>query len=336
MGTKIDVWQIDNEKGLIPIETSLFEQGKSEPNDLEEWICKNPNLISEDFIIIGRQVKVISGGEIDILGIDTSGDLVVVELKRDKVPRLALAQAIEYASCVAEWDTDQVNSQCQKYLNQTLDDLITEVLPDLSSDDIVINNNQRIYLIGFSIEDSLERMISWLFDNFSVGINAITLQYAKTLSGDEILARSTIIAEELEKQKSSGKKFTIEMEDTPGNYDEKDLIPKVLNYLSQNKKTAQVIRTILLPLVLENDFVTRQMLKDNIVSNGYSDDKYSFTVVSSISSQMGMKKNDFLRQIIEYSYPNYSWEKENYKIREGYSDIITNILSELDSSNLTE
>ena len=96
MGTKIDVWEIDNEKGLIPIETSLFEQGKSEPNDLEEWICKNPNLISEDFIIIGRQVKVISGGEIDILGIDTSGDLVVVELKRDKVPRLALAQAVDF------------------------------------------------------------------------------------------------------------------------------------------------------------------------------------------------------------------------------------------------
>jgi hypothetical protein len=29
-----------------------------------------------------------------------------------------------------------------------------------------------------------------------------------------------------------------------------------------------------------------------------------------------MAKNDFLRQVIGYEYPNYPWEKDNYSIRD--------------------
>ena len=48
-----------------------------------------------------------------------------------------------------------------------------------------------------------------------------------------------------------------------------------------------------------------------------------------MSSQIGMKKNDFLRQVIAYDYPTNSWEKDNYSIRDGYSDLVREILGEL-------
>jgi len=40
------------------------------------------------------------GGIIDLLCIDESGNLIVVELKRDKTPREVTAQTLDYASWV--------------------------------------------------------------------------------------------------------------------------------------------------------------------------------------------------------------------------------------------
>jgi RecB family endonuclease NucS len=40
------------------------------------------------------------GGRIDLLCINGDGDIVIVELKRDKTPREITAQALDYASWV--------------------------------------------------------------------------------------------------------------------------------------------------------------------------------------------------------------------------------------------
>jgi len=63
---------------------------------LEEWLESNPDGILEDgnILIIGRQVATDLGGFIDLLGVDRNGDMVVVELKRDRTPRDTLAQAL--------------------------------------------------------------------------------------------------------------------------------------------------------------------------------------------------------------------------------------------------
>jgi len=96
MATEIRTWQIVEGK-LEPIDTSLEVQGRTEPYDLEPWIASNPGIIGSDIAIIGRQVMSKSG-PVDLLGIDKSGNLIVVELKRGMLPREALAQAIDYAS----------------------------------------------------------------------------------------------------------------------------------------------------------------------------------------------------------------------------------------------
>jgi RecB family endonuclease NucS len=55
---------------------------------LEDWLESNPDGIVEDgrILIIGRQVVINFGGFIDLLGLDRKGDVVVVELKRDRTP----------------------------------------------------------------------------------------------------------------------------------------------------------------------------------------------------------------------------------------------------------
>ena len=99
MSTRIKTWQImDGE--LQSIQTSLKNEGRTEPYDLEPWIESNTDILGSGIVIIGRQTM-SNSGPIDLLGIDRTGNVVIVEIKRDKLPREALAQAIDYASDAA-------------------------------------------------------------------------------------------------------------------------------------------------------------------------------------------------------------------------------------------
>jgi hypothetical protein len=157
MTTEIKVWQIVN-GNLELIQTTMIETGRRETEDLEKWIKTNPPILGQDILITGEQVPTKSGS-IDFLGIDKSGNLIVIELKRDMLPRDALAQAIDYASDISSWDVDKISEVCTKYTGQGLEDYLNENLQDVDLEDLMINKRQRILLVGFSVEESLQRMI---------------------------------------------------------------------------------------------------------------------------------------------------------------------------------
>lgn len=264
MSTEIRTWQIVN-GNLEPIDTSLGKEGRTEPYDLEPWIASNPAIIGSDIAIIGRQVMSKSG-PIDLLGIDRSGNLVVMELKRDKIPREALAQAIDYASDVADWGIDKISEITTEFTNKTLEDLFSDAFPEADVESLNVNSTQRIILVGFSVESSLERMIEWLSDGFGVNINAVVLNYIRTVNGEELIAKTSIISEELEKERvQKKKKFQIPMSDDPGGYDFDTLKKLLKQYLSRSTITSQRIRDVLIPVLLNQKKVTREQLKQELV-----------------------------------------------------------------------
>ncbi len=151
-----------------------------------------------------------------------------------------------------------------------------------------------------------------------------------TSSGDELLIRTSLISEEVLEERVQQRKFTIPMSDDPGNYDLEKLRVLLANYLSQQMVSASGIKNVLLPACLAHENVQRDLLKAEFVRLGESEDTTSESYsLPAISSQIGMKKNDFLRQIVGYEYPNNPWEKDNFYIREGFHDLVKEILSEL-------
>lgn len=169
-----------------------------------------------------------------------------------------------------------------------------------------------------------------------MNINAIILNYVKTHSGDELLTQTTIISEELELEKIKKKKFRIPMSDEPGKYDENSLREKLKRYLSQNLYSSRRIKDVLLPVCLENQTITRNKLKEEFVNRNEAEDLSSAGYfLSLISSQVGQKKNDFLRQVIGYEYPNYPWEKDNYHIKDDYKQLVKEILDEFKNDKET-
>lgn len=329
MGTEIKTWQIVNGQ-LQSINTNLKQEGRTEPYDLEPWLESNPEIIGSDIVIIGRQVMSKSG-PVDLLVIDKSGNLIIIELKRDQLPREALAQSIDYASDVAEWGIEKISEVCSVYSNKTLEDVLNEHFPEIDLENININNTQRIVLIGFSVESSLERMIEWLSDRYNVSINAIVLNYIKTSSGDELLAKTSIISEELEQERvKKQKKFEIPMSDDPGKYEEQQLKKLLIEYMTRKNVTNQRIRDVLLPVCLQKKVVTREKLKRNCLEvEPTADESRVGYYLAAVSSQLGMTKNDFLRQVIAYEYPRFHWEKDNFSIRDEYKNLVKQILDEI-------
>ena len=122
------------------------------------------------------------------------------------------------------------------------------------------------------------------------------------------------------------------MSDEPGDYDEVKLKKLLKKYLSQSLYSAKRIRDVLLPVCLKKEKITREELKKEFVKYGEAENiRDAGYFLSLISVQIGMKKNDFIRQIIKYEYPNYPWEKDNYSINSKYKEIVEDVLNELKS-----
>ena len=75
---------------------TAFDLGHQEAV-LEEWLEANPDGFLDDdkVLVIGRQVTTNLGGFVDLLGLDRDGNVVVVELKRDRTPRDTLGDATQ-------------------------------------------------------------------------------------------------------------------------------------------------------------------------------------------------------------------------------------------------
>ena len=96
MPTEIKLWQVE-ENTPKSVERSQIDYEKH----LEDWLRQDIDMVSPDLLVIGQQVNTAYGGFIDLLAIDSSGNLVVLELKKiEDVPREVVAQALDYATWV--------------------------------------------------------------------------------------------------------------------------------------------------------------------------------------------------------------------------------------------
>ncbi len=106
-----------------PIESSRFDQEAA----LEGYLEQFPDLIPLDLagnpppnICIGRQVTAGSGA-IDLLFMDTTGLVTIVEAKLAKNPELrrkVIGQIVEYASIVCQWSAERLEQKANEYLRR--------------------------------------------------------------------------------------------------------------------------------------------------------------------------------------------------------------------------
>jgi hypothetical protein len=185
----IKVWEIMNRDKLKEISKSKLDF----EDRLEDWMEDDISTISNDLLVIGRQVETDFGGVIDILCIDYNGDIVIVELKRDKTPREITAQVLDYASWVKDLTNERINEIANKYLSDGV--LLADTFRNKFGNEVpeIINEHHKMLIVASEIDDSSERIIKYLSDTYGVAINAVTFNYFRDSEGKEFLARVFLI-----------------------------------------------------------------------------------------------------------------------------------------------
>lgn len=161
---------------------------------------QRPEILGENFLIIDRQREIEGVGRLDLLCIDPSGKLAIVELKRDRAPREAVAQALDYASWLDEANEEQIGRYAQEYLKRPLGDAFREHfgtdMPEL------VCQNHRILIVASRLDPGAERIVGYLSERHRVDINAVFFGYAKLGDKKEILVRSVLVADEVRRERT--------------------------------------------------------------------------------------------------------------------------------------
>ena len=112
MPTAIRIWKVTTDGSLSSIPNTQINSEEQ----LETWLEQDISIISTNYMVIRRQVTTDFGGVIDLLCLDSSGDIVVVELKPGKTPREVAAQALDYASWVTDLSHQWITEIANDYL----------------------------------------------------------------------------------------------------------------------------------------------------------------------------------------------------------------------------
>lgn len=188
MPTEIKLWQINGERPVTISQEKLDLESR-----IEEWLRQDIGLVSDNLLVIGQQVSTDYGGFIDLLAIDQVGNLVVLELKRDKTPRDIVAQVLDYASWVQGLSHEIIEEIANNFLKditfeQAFNDKFQTEIPD------VLNERHRMYVVASSLDSATERIVKYLSEIHDVDINVATFAYFKTADG-ELLGRSLLLDE---------------------------------------------------------------------------------------------------------------------------------------------
>jgi hypothetical protein len=177
MPFSMKLWQVQGK--------DLQEINREALNDeqrLEDWVAKDPSILGIDVLVIGRQVTTASHGRIDLLAIDGEANLVVLELKRDKTPREIVAQALDYASWVNGLSYEQIETITKDFTGKPLPQAFSEhygfSIPQ------TVNGNHSMVILASELDDSSERIVEYLAEQYAVPINVLFFTFFKTTSGE--------------------------------------------------------------------------------------------------------------------------------------------------------
>jgi len=159
---------------------------------LEDTLVQDIAILSADLVLVGRQIKTGFGKYIDILAMDRDGNLAVVELKRNKTPREAVAQLLDYGSWVRDLTYDEVAEVfSDNHSGQSLEEGFVEAFGSEGVPE-EINESHQLILVAAELDHSTERIINYLSESFDAPVNAVFFRYFRD-GENEYLTRSWLI-----------------------------------------------------------------------------------------------------------------------------------------------
>lgn len=185
MSIKHAIWKV----GKAP--EPLKETSMASEQQLEDMIVARPGILSDDWMLIGRQEITGMGGRIDLLALAPDASMVLIELKRNQTPREVVAQAIDYASWVENLKPERIAPIYARFSGgrNLKDDFRARFHHEL--DEEALNETHQIVVVASSLDASTERIVQYLNDR-DISINVLYFQVFQS-GTDQLLSRAWLI-----------------------------------------------------------------------------------------------------------------------------------------------
>ncbi len=208
---------VEIDKGEIKMkgecEDTTFASWNLKEEDICNFICDNPDVLfeeDENCILVGKHAADKKGKINDLMAIDGNGNLILIELKRDKTDMESRnepleIQAIRYAASLATIKTpdDLVNASFAKFIEKKNDgeesDLSSRELAQKQLNEFLktnhcedhFNQKQRILLVASDYDDVTLSACAWLCKN---GIDLRILKMTPIeIEGNKVINIETIL-----------------------------------------------------------------------------------------------------------------------------------------------
>lgn len=191
------------------LEDGIVEKINTDSIDYEKyfeaWLENSPTLLFDDndgstVLWIGRQVSANVGNTDkypDLLGIDSSGDLIIVELKKGKTPREVIAQILEYAAWGSRLDYEMLDELARSYYinddkmcGKTLKQMYQDIFyPEGEMDqEVIFNRKQKLYIVAEKVSPVIRQVSEYLRDFYNMNLNHLEYEILRTTDGEYLIS----------------------------------------------------------------------------------------------------------------------------------------------------
>ena len=179
------LFELSDHGGLEAVEPTTFAaEHVLERADLQRALRARIKVIADDLLVVAEEFGDFAGvnRRIDLLAVDRTGELVVIELKRTEDGGHMDLQALRYAAMVSTMTFDQLAETYERHLRQ--DDpasapdaraKLAEFLEDAGGEDTVLERRVRIVLVAAGFDPQITTTVLWLGDVYGLDIRCVKL-----------------------------------------------------------------------------------------------------------------------------------------------------------------
>lgn len=162
-------------------EKTFLELGFKERTHLQEWIAYNSSCLGEELLIIQKEFDGFDDTKerLDLLALDKSGNLVIIENKLDDTGRDVTWQALKSASYCSSLTKKQIREIYHQYLNkqrlqESAEDNLVKFYDATDYEDLELNigQSQRIILVAGNFRKEVTSTVLWL-RNYKINVQCI-------------------------------------------------------------------------------------------------------------------------------------------------------------------
>jgi hypothetical protein len=187
------VFSVDGSAATPAKPITLAEAGVKERDHLQEWVISHPEILGPDVLIITSEFDKweskhkLERHRPDVIGLDSDGRLVVVELKRDAASETVHMQAINYAATTSRFDVSKLAEAHRDFLAKSGGGELTKEQAEekiLGHAELLAETEEtlrkpRIILLAGTFPSSVTSTVVWLTE-MELSITLLTVQAYQT------------------------------------------------------------------------------------------------------------------------------------------------------------